>query len=95
VPCLLVLALDRPGLEYPQTLTFNADGSLSILKLRGVIYGGDHDFTSRYIIGGVWFHDGITKGRSCVFEGDLNDLPNSHLTSARGKSAINPIYAQV
>ncbi|KAJ7025280.1 hypothetical protein C8F04DRAFT_968042 [Mycena alexandri] len=93
VPCLLVLALDRPGLEYSQTLTFDVDGSLSILKLRGVIYGGDHHFTSRYITptGDVWFHDGISTGRSCVFEGDLNNLPNGHLTSARGKSAINLI----
>ncbi|KAJ7018579.1 hypothetical protein C8F04DRAFT_977051 [Mycena alexandri] len=97
VPCLLVLALDRSGLEYSQTLTFDVDGSLSILKLRGVIYGGDHHFTSRYITptGGVWFHNGISTGRSWVFEGDLNNLPNGHLTSARGKIAVNLIYAQV
>ncbi|KAJ7019584.1 hypothetical protein C8F04DRAFT_975479, partial [Mycena alexandri] len=99
VPSLLILALDCPGLEYSPTLTFDVEGLLSVLKLRGVIYGGDHHFTSRYITPverfNAWFHDGISTGRSCILEGDMNNLPNGHLKSARGKNTINLMYAQV
>ncbi|KAJ7764347.1 hypothetical protein B0H16DRAFT_1310894 [Mycena metata] len=96
-PDLLVLALDRPGLEFSSTITLDVNGTMRVLKLRGIIYGGDHHFTSRYISlsGSVWFHDGITTGRSCIYEGLLSDLTNSYMTSARGKQAINLIYARL
>ncbi|KAJ7823110.1 hypothetical protein B0H13DRAFT_1659253 [Mycena leptocephala] len=43
------------------------------MRLRGIIYGGQGHFTSRFVDvhGYMWFHDGITTGSTCLPEANL------------------------
>ncbi|KAJ7030888.1 hypothetical protein C8F04DRAFT_961062 [Mycena alexandri] len=67
-----------------------------ISRLRGIIYGGDAHFTSRYISaqGSVWFHDGMTTARSYVEEGHIDSMDAASLVHARGKTALVLMYAR-
>ncbi|KAF8583875.1 hypothetical protein K439DRAFT_1347478 [Ramaria rubella] len=48
------------------------------LNLVGLIYFGSDHFTARIIDhqGHIWFHDRIATGRTCVYEGPLNEISN-------------------
>ncbi|KAJ7029809.1 hypothetical protein C8F04DRAFT_962458 [Mycena alexandri] len=96
VPPLFVVSLDKDGIIYSRAVSFDMGGEMSVLRLRGVIYSGWGHFTARYISlnGVVWYHDGILTGRSCVEEGNLDTLSTDFLVSARGRRAINLIYAK-
>ncbi|KAJ7705927.1 hypothetical protein B0H16DRAFT_1323231 [Mycena metata] len=97
LPPLIVIAIDHASLHYSRSLCFEISNSMSMHRLRGVIYGGGFHFTARYISesGVVWFHDGMTTGRACELEGNLDNLPHDFLRSARGKPAIDLVYAKV
>ncbi|KAJ7037570.1 hypothetical protein C8F04DRAFT_952489 [Mycena alexandri] len=97
LPELFIVSIDKDGLSFSQTLGFDVAGVMSVLRLRGVVYGGGAHFTARYVSpsGVVWFNDGITTARNCVEEGQLNALPPDYMLYARGKKAINLIYAKV
>ncbi|KAJ7028864.1 hypothetical protein C8F04DRAFT_963572 [Mycena alexandri] len=97
LPALLILSLDKDGLIFSQTLSFDVAGEMSVLRLRGIIYGGGGHFTARYISpsGIVWFNDGMITASGCVEEGHLDALPPDYLFYARGRKAINLIYAKV
>ncbi|KAJ7715842.1 hypothetical protein B0H16DRAFT_1232780, partial [Mycena metata] len=65
--------------------------------LRGIIYGGQPDFTCRYIQndGKMWFHDGITTGSSCLRQVDLYTLQDRLvLQKCGGKTTVAVIYAR-
>ncbi|KAJ7746062.1 hypothetical protein B0H16DRAFT_1313801 [Mycena metata] len=96
LPSLVVVAVDHASLLYSRSLCFDVSGTMSILRLRGVIYGGGFHFTARYITdsGAVWFHDGMSTGRECILEGNLDNLSPAFLRNARGKPAINLVYAE-
>ena len=64
-------------------------------KLRGLIYHGEHHFSSRVIdnIGGIWFHDGIHTRRSCDYEGSIYEIDLKSLAKARhGRRCSLAIY---
>ena len=84
----------KPKLE----LTIN--NTIRHLRLRGIIYVGQFHFTSRLFKenGSIWYHDGQTTGRSCTFEGYLQNLENTNslLEAGEGflkKMAVSVIYA--
>ncbi|KAJ7715769.1 hypothetical protein B0H16DRAFT_1339552 [Mycena metata] len=97
LPELFIVSIDKDGLKFSQTLSFDVGGVMSVLRLRGVVYGGGTHFTARYVSqsGVVWFNDGIATARDCVEEGKLDALPPDFLHYARGKKALNLIYAKV
>ncbi|KIM72761.1 hypothetical protein PILCRDRAFT_81623, partial [Piloderma croceum F 1598] len=54
-------------------IKYNPPGKVSetvVLDVRGLIYHGEFQFTSRIIgtDGMVWYHDGMTTGSSCENE---------------------------
>jgi hypothetical protein len=68
-----VIALETkatPGVQF--RLTHNS-GAIAY-RLRGLIYWGEFHFVSRIIdrSGQVWFHDGMTTGSSCQWEGIID-----------------------
>jgi hypothetical protein len=74
-------------------LIINLNGLDIQYILRGVVYFGQEHFTSRIIsdAGLVWFHDGITTGRSVISEGHVDTVDS--LNTCRGKQAAVAIYA--
>ncbi|KAJ6629570.1 hypothetical protein B0H10DRAFT_1712089, partial [Mycena sp. CBHHK59/15] len=56
----------------------DCNGVMVKTKLRGIIYGGQADFTARLVDrdGGMWFHDGITTRSSCLAEINLRVVPD-------------------
>ncbi|KAJ7441885.1 hypothetical protein FB451DRAFT_1057983 [Mycena latifolia] len=96
VPDLLFIAVDTGNIFFSQRLQLECNGHLTSLHLRGIIYGGQAHFTARFIssVGRVWFHDGMTTGRSCIDEGLITDLDPRSSAIARGKSALTLVYAK-
>ncbi|KAJ7784232.1 hypothetical protein B0H16DRAFT_1296279 [Mycena metata] len=67
------------------------------LKLRGIIYAGQSHFTCRFIERGgkMWFHDGITTGRRCLPEININRVEDKlSLHRCGEKRAVAVIYAR-
>ncbi|KAJ7664168.1 hypothetical protein B0H17DRAFT_952241 [Mycena rosella] len=67
------------------------------MKLRGIVYGGQAHFTSRFIDinGTIWFHDGISTGRNCVPETNLSSLADLMALGRCGaKKAVAVIYGR-
>ncbi|KAJ7886457.1 hypothetical protein B0H14DRAFT_2180885, partial [Mycena olivaceomarginata] len=75
VPNLILVFLDSQNLLFDRVLTFIVGQRSVRLYLRGIIYGGFNHFTCRVIQldGWVWFHDGITTGRSTVCDFHYDD----------------------
>ena len=92
--------------DYPKFIAFHRDNvevlwdtsikwGEHIYKLSGLIYYGQFHFTARIIAndGEIWYHDGITTGRSCVTEGNIQSYDSIDLMTARdGKVCILTIY---
>jgi len=68
----------------------------TVLHLRGLIYFGEFHFVSRIITldGKVWFHDGMTTGSSCIYEGTLRKLSNNQLWAKNKKTLTAVLYVQ-
>ncbi|KAJ6460798.1 hypothetical protein C8R47DRAFT_993771 [Mycena vitilis] len=97
VPPMILLDLSSDRLVFSDELRFTCQGAVVSLKLRGIIYGGGHHFTCRYIEkdGEMWFHDGITTGRDCLPEialGRVQDRLSLHRCGE--KKAVAVIYAR-
>ena len=45
--------------------------------------------------GAVWFNDGMTTGRQCEKDGDLETMITRKLIDGRGKKLVLAIYAPV
>jgi hypothetical protein len=95
IPELMFITLDGGQFTFTPALHFDCHGTRKVIRLRGVIYLGDAHFSARFISqeGHVWFHDGISTGRSCVDDGPLMDLLPENLRNTRGKQAVALIYA--
>ncbi|KAJ6461129.1 hypothetical protein C8R47DRAFT_993644 [Mycena vitilis] len=94
----MLLDLNHEKLLFDDELAFHCDGARVALKLRGVIYGGQNHFTCRFIRqdGSMWFHDGITTGRDCIPEVNLNTLQDKLVLHKCGeKKAVAVVYARV
>ncbi|KAJ7123847.1 hypothetical protein C8R43DRAFT_899354 [Mycena crocata] len=78
IPSLMVVGINFDTLVLDEELNFTQNGSVSILKLRGLIYHSQEarHFTSVVLdaSGMMWYHDGITTGRTCVNKGRFGDL---------------------
>jgi hypothetical protein len=64
-------------------------------QLRGLIYGGDFHFTSRIVdkSGQVWYADGMTNGKQCIFERTLAASDDTQwLKTCQGRRVLYVIY---
>jgi hypothetical protein len=96
VPNLILVFLDSQNLLFDRVLSFNIGQRTVRFFLRGIIYGGLNHFTCRVVQldGWVWFHDGITTGRSSVREFHYDDIVRKlDLHTCRERRAIAVIYA--
>jgi len=79
------LSLLNPKLKIQNKLSFrtSADSDKTDYSLKGIIYHGQYHFTSRLIdnAGGIWYHDGMTSGRECVYEGKWKDIQDIYQAS--------------
>ncbi|KAJ7155806.1 hypothetical protein C8R46DRAFT_910619 [Mycena filopes] len=97
VPPIIIFDITHEKLIFSEKLTLLRAESLVTLRLRGIIYGGQGHFTCRYIgrNGEIWFHDGITTGRTCLRERNLRDLEDKLVLHRCGeKTAVTVIYAR-
>jgi hypothetical protein len=77
-------------------LEFKTDTGVKSLLLRGIVYHGNNHFTSRIVSldNQVWYHDGMTTGRSCISDGLLNDVCDAGLRMCQQGSLVLAVYAQ-
>ena len=70
---------------------------MKVLQLKGMVYHGDFYFTSHIVSsdGVVWFNDGITTGRQCKKDGDLETMSSRKVMNCRGKKLVLEIYTLV
>jgi hypothetical protein len=71
------------------------DGARHKLALKGIIYSGGYHFTSRIIDlqGGVWYHDGIETGSTCVHQGYLPNVSPHELRTAGDRKVAVAVYS--
>jgi hypothetical protein len=64
-------------------------------KLKGIIYFSSAHFTCRIVDkrGHIFYHDGITTGRHCRYEGLFGDISNLH--QAEGRQSVAFIYSRL
>jgi hypothetical protein len=72
------------------------NGHNTSMRLAGVVYYGQHHFTSQIILsdGQIWFHDGIDTGRNLIYSSSVNSNP-PNMSHCRGKQAVATIYVCV
>ena len=70
---------------------------MKVLQLKGMVYYGGFHFTSQIVSsdGAVWFNDGMTTGRQCKKDGDLEGMSSRKLMKCRGKVLVLAKYALV
>ncbi|KAJ7029491.1 hypothetical protein C8F04DRAFT_962811 [Mycena alexandri] len=97
VPSIMVFDILHDRLLFNEYLIFDLDNMRVRLRLRGIIYGGQGHFTSRFIDrrGGMWFHDGITTGNRCLQEIGYRTVPDLvSLHRCGEKKAVAVVYAR-
>ncbi|KAJ7122695.1 hypothetical protein C8R43DRAFT_845579, partial [Mycena crocata] len=77
VPEVLIVGINFPTLVLNEELQFHRNNNVVTLKLRGLIYHSQMalHFTSVILDaeGIMWYHDGISTGRTCVNNGRFTD----------------------
>ncbi|KAI0038890.1 hypothetical protein FA95DRAFT_1504938 [Auriscalpium vulgare] len=64
-------------------------------RLKGIVYHGDAHFTVRLVTdnGTLWYHDGISTGKSCIEDGKISAI--NDIYSCRGRKASVLIYSNI
>jgi len=77
-PPVVILSLLNAKLKITQKIVVQSstEDVKSSYRLRGVVYHGSYHFTARIIDSNncVWYHDGMTTGKDCVYEGKWKDI---------------------
>ena len=95
VPKVLVFAINNSSVKVSKKISFSNENSRSVFKLKGIVYTGDFHYTARVCINSsVWFHDGMTTGRNCKYEGKLSAFSDVELSTHNGNTLSLVIYAQ-
>ncbi|KAJ7635509.1 hypothetical protein DFH06DRAFT_1003421 [Mycena polygramma] len=96
-PSIILFDITSKKLVFCDSIDLDVSGVPAKLRLRGIIYGGHGHFTCRLIEadGTMWFHDGITTGRRCVPEININALADRLVLHKCGeKTAVACVYAK-
>jgi len=70
-----------------RTVKIQASVYAAALHLQSLVYHGDYHFTCQIIdkSGNIWFHDGMTTGRSTLKEGKFGSANQPNLKECRNK----------
>ncbi len=95
-PNMLAFELEECNFKVSKKIKMVQEDQIITLKLRGLTYFGAFHYTSRVIDedGGVWYHDGIQTGNTCLPEGKLKDISNHELLTCKNKKITLAIYAR-
>ncbi|KAJ7022367.1 hypothetical protein C8F04DRAFT_971599 [Mycena alexandri] len=94
---LMIFSIDHARLKFNEYIIFDCNNLPVRLRLRGIIYGGQAHFTSRFVDkeGVMWFHDGITTASRCLEEvGYRSILDLLSLQRCGDKHAVAVVYAK-
>ena len=93
----MIFEIDSNNITLSKTIGFKGDDGMKVLQLKGIVYHGDFHFTSCIVSsdGVVWFNDGITTGRQCKKDGDLETMSSRKVMKCRGKKLVLEIYTLV
>jgi hypothetical protein len=96
-PPLFIFEINSNNITLSKTIGFKEDDRMKVLQLKGKVYHGDFHFTSHIVSsdGAVWFNDGMTTGRQCEKDGDLETMSSRKLMKCRGKKLVLAIYTLV
>src|SRR5204863_8578473 len=77
-------------------LEFETENGTKTLDLRSIVYHGQYHFTSCIISSQkqVWYHDGMTTGKTCSYDGMLNDMTDNDLSKCRQRYLSLAVYTQ-
>jgi hypothetical protein len=83
---IFVMSIMDQEVHVLSQMTLNVDNNNIVYSLVRAIYLGNEHFTVRIIDSNsnVWFHDGITTGRTTTYEGNLVNKPFNFLNNASG-----------
>src|ERR1700727_962155 len=87
-PPLLIFEINSNNITLRKTIGFKGDDGMKVLQLKGIVYHGYFHFTSCIVssYGVVWFNDGITTGRQCKKDGDLETMSSRKVMKCRGRN---------
>ena len=96
LPKILIFEYPDCNIRTSHMVQCTTGGQTVTLYLRGIVYHGEHHFTSRIITqeGNIWYHDGIGTGKICQNDGTLNATSDAQLKQCRNRSLVLAIYAQ-
>jgi len=77
-----------------ETIKIHGPAHTTILHLKGPVYHGGYHFTCRIIdnSSNIWFHDGISTGRTSIKEGKFGTVSQPNLKMCRNKQLCLVIY---
>lgn len=92
VPDILCCTVEDYRLHFDPVLQFTIDGVHQFLRLTGIVYGGEHHFTSSFVdaLGKSWFHDGMSSGSIC----NAHIVPDPRVAQD-GRRAVMVIYSKI
>jgi hypothetical protein len=94
-PSVLVLEYPFRNIITSHSLEFDTGNGKKTLNLRGIVYHGQHHFTSRIVSSNkqLWYHDGITTGNMCINDGLLAGISDDGLRQCRERDLVLAVYA--
>jgi len=93
LPPVLAFSLTQGSVKVTPAIDVSKNGRKVRYHLKGIIYHGGYHFTARVVTsqGDVWYHDGMTTARECIYEGKLNELTD--IRDAEGRKISTVIYS--
>jgi hypothetical protein len=97
IKCIMyaVGVTDR-SISVSQTIKIQGPVCSTILHLRGLVYHGYYHFTCQIVdqSGNIWYHDGMSTGRTSTKEGKFGTVSQPNLKMCRNRKLCLMIYAQ-
>src|SRR6267154_1894318 len=91
-----IYAVDVTDRNVTLSRTVKIQGSVhaTTLHLKGLVYHGGYHFTCRIVdeSGNIWFHDGMTTGRTSIKDGKFGTVSQPNLKECRNKQLCLVIY---
>lgn len=95
IPKVLVFSIQNPSIKASRKICFRDNEATVVFGLGGIVYFGDFHYTARiFVRGSVWFHDGMSTGKNCMYEKELSDFTDVELSECRGKTLSLVMYFQ-
>ncbi|KAJ7130032.1 hypothetical protein C8R43DRAFT_896500 [Mycena crocata] len=97
IPPIIWFDINHPRLCFNRDIRLESTAGLRVLRIRGIIYGGQSHFTAKVIDpdGQIWFHDGIGTRGVCIPQGNIQEVDPMSLHKCGEKNAVAVIYARL